>query len=299
MHSLAVLAVTLLASAAPDYGAAPSAANTEDASPLGRATQSVVIDYEKPKEAAHQAIYAEVQGRKVLEQLADALSVVRLPKKLTLTFKGCDGTSNAYYNDLTNTIIFCYELVADIKKAAVEGHVQKPFVQLQDAIDGPIVFVMLHETAHAIFDLLEVPILGKQEDAADAFAALAILRMGPTCKRMIKGAAWAYHHDATSRENDESDFADIHSLDSQRYYNLLCLAYGSDKQAYADAITVAKLPRERAIWCGLEYRQAVYAVQKLIAPSIDQRRLEYVRAQHHAKMNRAAESTPTVPPRSE
>src|SRR5439155_721153 len=82
---------------------------------------------------------------------------------------------------------------------------------------GAVVFVLLHEISHALFDRLRVPILGREEDAADQLAAFMLLRAGEgVARRVLVGAAWMYLHDAAGRMPDETDFSDVHGLDSQR-----------------------------------------------------------------------------------
>lgn len=279
MRASSPVAIAGLVFAACAHGAPPAGPQ-----PNPVANPSVRIEYVAPSDPAHQRLYVELQKRQVLETFAEAIGVIHLPKTLTLRFSGCNGTSNAFYSDETTSVTFCYELLADIRKAARGAGAKDSIVPLQDAIDGPTAFFMFHESGHAIFDLLKVPILGKEEDAADTVAAIAILRLGEDeALRLLRGTAWSFAHDARSRELDDSDFADIHSLDSQRYYNLLCIMYGSDPQHFAGAITIGKLPKERAAWCGIEYRQALYAVQRLLAPSIDQRQFEHVRMKHAKK----------------
>ena len=46
-----------------------------------------------------------------------------------------------------------------------------PGFRREDAIVGGFVSTLLHETGHAIFHLLDIPIFGREEDAADAIAA--------------------------------------------------------------------------------------------------------------------------------
>jgi hypothetical protein len=228
---------------------------------------------------------------------------VHLPKQLLLEFTGCDGDSNAYYNEGTATVTFCYEYVSDIKQTAVKHLVDGEYVQfpgsgqripLEEAIEGPVAFVLFHEMGHAIYHLLKVPILGRQEDAADFFAAALMLRLGKgMTMHCLRGAAWAYAVGAMSMMPDLSDFADIHSLDSQRYYNILCLAYGSDPDFFGPAMKRGQLPAERARECKWEYRQVRYALQQLVLPSVDEQRLEYVRMKHQA----AAAAGRSSPPR--
>lgn len=246
------------------------------------ASVPVRVEYRVPKDPAHEGLYVEIRERRLLERLAAGLAVIRLPRALTLEFKEC-GASNAYYADDVPAIIFCYELLAGIHAAAADNR-ETDVVTVQDAIEGPTVFFLLHETGHAVFDLLEVPILGKEEDAADHFAAMTLLRMGKgEALRLLKGAAWAFAHDARGRALDESDFADVHSLDAQRYYNLVCLIYGSDPEYFAPAVARGYLPRERADECVDEFRQVLHAMQKLVAPFTDEKQLERIRARHRAR----------------
>jgi hypothetical protein len=216
-----------------------------------------------------------MRERKVLERFADVIGTVKLPHMLTLAFAGCD-ESNAWYDPDEHKVTFCYNMVADFEKVA-EG-AAKYGISRDDAVDGPTIFVFLHETGHALFHLLQVPVLGREEDAADNVAAYILLRAGPDIAgRVLAGAAWMYKSDASSRTADESDFSDVHGLDVQRYYNVLCMAYGSDPKKFAGAETKGGLPKDRAEGCQDEYAQVGYAVRKLISPSLDPKAVESFR----------------------
>jgi len=277
MHRRASLALACLAASCVPR------ATTPGIGPASRpADPPVRFEYRPPKNPAHQALYAELRERRFLEQFAEALSVLRLPRTLTLSFAGCDGTSNAWYDPESATITFCYEYLAEIRKEAASKPLGR--VSEKEASDGPAVFVMLHETGHAVFDLLGVPILGREEDAADAFATVILLRLGrDIALRTLRGTAWQYARGAASHAPDESDFADVHGLDAQRYYNILCLAYGSDPSTFAGAVEEGRLPAERAEGCEEEYDQALYAVHELIAPAIDASAAERLRAKHGSR----------------
>ena len=60
--------------------------------------------------------------------------------------------------------------------------------------------------------------------------------------------------------------ASEHGTTAQRLYNVLCLAYGSDKGLFDDIVTKGFLPKERADICGEEYRQIDFAYHTLILP---------------------------------
>ena len=64
-------------------------------------------------------------------------------------------------------------------------------------------------------------------------------------------------------------FADEHGTPSQRFYNLLCIAYGADKELFGDFVSKGYLPKDRAEGCEDEYMLVSFAFNRLIAPSID------------------------------
>jgi MFS family permease len=64
-------------------------------------------------------------------------------------------------------------------------------------------------------------------------------------------------------------FADMHSAPAQRYYNLLCMAYGAHPQLFADLVEKKYLPSSRATDCQREYGEVAYAFFKLVNPHLD------------------------------
>jgi hypothetical protein len=72
------------------------------------------------------------------------------------------------------------------------------------------------------------------------------------------------------------EFANEHGTPAQRFYNLLCIAYGADAQLFGDLVAKGYLPKERAEGCEVEYKQVAFAFQKLIGPHIDARRARKV-----------------------
>src|SRR4029079_16354413 len=106
-----------------------------------------------------------------------------------------------------------------------------------DAIVGPTFEVFLHEAGHAVFDYLSVPVLGREEDAADQFAAYILLQFAKSdARRLIAGVAYAYNIDASKPTTKKNPFADEHGLPAQRFYNVLCTAYGADTKLFADLV---------------------------------------------------------------
>ena len=149
-----------------------------------------------------------------------------------------------------------------------------------DAIVGPLVDTGLHEFGHALFDMLQLPVLGREEDAADQVSAYIMLQLGKVeARRLIGGVAYAYkaEADGATAPPTMTSFADVHGTPAQRFYNVLCIAYGADKHLFGDDIVEkGYLPKERAEDCAAEYKQVAFAFQTLIGPHIDSRRARKV-----------------------
>jgi Putative metallopeptidase len=252
------------------------------------------IAYVPPVDVAHQPIYELLKQRRILERFRDLLSFLRLPRPLLLKVAGCDGDANAWYDHEEREVTVCYEYVAHIQRIAPTETIGG--VTPENAVVGPVVEVFLHEVGHALFDLLRVPILGREEDAADQLAAYIMLQLGKEFARTtIVGVAWMYAQDAQGTTIDRSAFADVHSLDAQRFYNVLCLAYGADPKLFADTVEKKHLPEDRAEGCADEYQQVAYAVQKLLSPHVDKVRAKKVRAKNPLRPE-VRESTETKAP---
>src|SRR5262245_48976242 len=65
--------------------------------PAGNTGNQINISYVEPKNPAHRPIYERLRQRRVLEDLRDFLSPLKLPKPLTIKMEGC-GVVNAYYS---------------------------------------------------------------------------------------------------------------------------------------------------------------------------------------------------------
>jgi Putative metallopeptidase len=235
--------------------------------------------YELPKEAKHKSIYDALKKRRTLEELRILLSPLRLPRPLRLQLKGCDGKIDVSYQD--DVVTFCYEYVEYLQRHA--PNIGTPGgLTPADVIFSAVFDTFLHEAGHAVFDMLEVPVFGREEDAADYFSAYILLQFSPhDARRFVQGVAFIYASESKvtlEKVPDIRDFAGEHGLPAQRYFNVLCIAYGSDPKTYAKAITRGGLPKKRAEGCDDEYKMLQRAFRKLIRPNVDQALLRKVRA---------------------
>jgi hypothetical protein len=229
----------------------------------------IQFEYVPPKDPRHEHVYNHVKEGLALEKVQQLFSPFRLPIDLTVKTIGCDGRSNAWY--LRSVVSLCYEFLDQIWHSATPEETTAAGITRLDAVVGQFFYVVLHEFGHAMFDLLRVPSFGSAEDAADQFSTYMMLHMGKDdARRLIAGAAFSYRNSVQSSASivPLKAFTDMHGLPAQRFYNLLCIAYGADPTAFA-YVGALYLPDERARDCKREYDVVTFAFTTLIVPHLD------------------------------
>ena len=246
-------------------------------------TDHVNVFYVEPSDPKHIPVRHDMQERGLLELVGAILSSFHLPRQLTVEVRGCDGREDAWY--ASDRVVFCYEYVELIQrhspKVATPGGVQRV-----DAIVGAVLDTILHEVGHGIIDILDIPVLGREEDAADFFSIYLLLQFPPDdARRLIQGVAFTVGSEA--REDLQQSprlqmFAGPHGMNAQRHYNVLCLAYGATPEMFDNAMPPGLLP-SRAASCGDEWSLLKRAFSKLILPHVDEEKLSAAIAQARFK----------------
>jgi len=234
-------------------------------------TNRIQIEYVAPRDPGHQELYEFLKQRRALEKLQEIFSPFRLPTELTLRTIGCNGVSNAWYHG--SVVSVCYEYIAEIY-AIIPKETTASGITPSDAALGQFFYVFAHEVAHAVYDVLKVPILGMEEDAADFFAGYIMLQFGrDQARRLIIGAAYAYDRYLQNPTVTVplAAFSGSHSPPPQRYFNLMCMAYGSDSSTvFADLVDLGYLPSDRARQCKREFNTLSFAFRQLIVPHLNE-----------------------------
>jgi hypothetical protein len=243
------------------------------------------VEYVAPKNPDHEALYVQLMERTSLEKVQAILTPFRLPRDVLIRTIGCDGVPNAWYQPIDNrpTITICYEYLSEIWNR-LPVMVTEGGPSPSDALVGQLFFAIAHEFGHLAFDVYEVPVFGREEDAADNFATYLMLQFRDDASRLIMGAAWSYHNFIKDyRENPKATialaaFSSNHGQPEERFYNMQCIAYGSDEKRYAGLVEKGFLPQSRAKDCNYEFRVLQFAFQKEIEPHIDHQMAEKVLA---------------------
>jgi hypothetical protein len=139
----------------------------------------------------------------------------------------------------------------------------KAYKKMFDAVR----FVFLHEIGHALIDTYKLPIMGNEEDAADRCSAYINLEeLGDDGVRAVFAAADAFSIESKQGAPKDRNMADEHLLQEQRFYNSLCMIYGSNPSKYDYVVTDGYLPKERAVRCKAEYQKTVESWVNLLGP---------------------------------
>ena len=148
--------------------------------------------------------------------------------------------------------------------------------EVQTFVTGNVVFTLFHEAGHALIHMLELPTLGREEDAADNLATLLMIGDPVSGRGKERGGneellfaaadGWAMLHERTKASGERQPFWDSHSLDQQRYHNVLCLIYGSNPETFVEVIDAEELPDERRAQCPEEYTKTADSWAQVLSP---------------------------------
>jgi hypothetical protein len=275
MRCLRIAAVLTVSAAGLLVQTPQSAAQTRP--PELAANTRVMIDYIDPmlRFPRSQATLDRLRKRQVLEELSMFLSPLRLPRVLRIRTKSC-GVVNAFYDRSEWAVSLCYEFYEHLEQIAPQTTSPQGFTR-DEVIVGGFIDAIFHELGHALFDILQVPVFGREEDAADQLSAFLMLQFGKDVARTtIKGAAFTYLNNRNPRSRAE--YADEHGTDAQRFFNYLCLAYGGEPEAFRDFVDNNVLPKARASGCAREHQLVKKAFAKTILPHIDQQLMKTVQS---------------------
>jgi hypothetical protein len=237
---------------------------------------NVEIVYKEPRTAAFKPIAERVKQRRALEQLRVFMAPLRLPRKLTINVDECGAPMREYQPQ--GPVVICYEVIDQIEKIAAKADA----TVRERVLVGAFIQAAFHETAHAVFDILQIPVWGRANDAADRLAAFIMLNFGEdVAMQTILGTADFFR--LSGRTWTGSEFAEVNSPEAQRFFNYLCIALGGAPKTFAFLVNPKEheeqlLPDRRAERCQGEFEQVRMAFNLRIMPHVDPDILVKVRA---------------------
>ncbi len=218
-------------------------------------------DHEDLKKVFHDERYFE----EVVEDLDKTLV---LPRNVEVRLQECDGEVNAFYDPEDHAVHLCYELLDHFLQIfGQDAQTDEESEEAASKAIAALTFTFYHELGHALIDVYDLPITGREEDAVDQLATVMLLETwdGEDSELAMTASAEWFDSSAAEREEDP-DMADEHALDEQRYFNLVCWTYGSDPEYFQDQLEDWQLPEERAERCQEEYQKMSRSWDALLGP---------------------------------
>ena len=136
---------------------------------------------------------------------------------------------------------------------------------------GNLLFVLGHEAGHAVIREMGVPVVGREEDAADAFATLMSLMCDDGFgDRVLANAALGWflsdRRDRQARrgQDAQANYYGEHGMDLQRAYSVVCLMVGSNPGKFASVADAARLPPDRRMTCQDDYLNAKWSWDQVL-----------------------------------
>jgi len=148
------------------------------------------------------------------------------------------------------------EMGGDTRMKKMSGQQQSDLVEF---VAGNMLFVGFHEMGHALVNQLHLPVLGREEDAVDAFATLAMLQEGTefSVNVLVQAArGWFLLDRRDRKQGNMLTFYDDHGLDKQRAYAVVCLMVGSDAKQFKELADWVQMPEGRQQTCRNDYTGA-------------------------------------------
>jgi len=140
---------------------------------------------------------------------------------------------------------------------------------LVEFVAGNMLFVLLHEMGHAAVAEMGIIVLGKNEDAADSFAATRLIRLeGNFSDQVVADSAkgWFLSDRRNKKKGVSVPFYGVHGLDLQRAYQFVCYLVGSDENEFKSLADETKLPPGRRQSCKGDYSDALNSWDAALKP---------------------------------
>ena len=167
--------------------------------------------------------------------------------------------------ELTRRVAEAAQMLVDRPRLRGMSQVQRE--RAVEFVVGNVLFVLAHEIGHAAISEMVIPVAGREEDAADIFAALmAILCSDVFADRLLPTAAlgWFMSDRRDRRRGLKVAYYDEHGPDLQRAYTIVCLMVGSNITKFASVAQAAKMPAERQEGCMYDYLNASWSWEQLL-----------------------------------
>jgi hypothetical protein len=204
------------------------------------------------------------ETRSLAKSLATAFE---LPNPLLI--KGVNGFGGGpFYNPEDNSITLPYEFPAVVFGVITQSNPQGTPTEWGEAAGAVNSFILAHEFAHALIHNFELPVLGREEDAADGLSTVVLLKAEEGALYAIDAAEFWEAFSGRQDPPDLAEYADNHSFDRQRADNILCWVAGSNEGIAEAFLENGILPEDRLAACSGEWELLRSSAEQVLDPHL-------------------------------
>jgi Putative metallopeptidase len=248
-------------------GEAEGAAEAEGTEAGSTRTGQVVVKWQKPHGEANVVGYEMLKASET-QYLAESLaSAFELPN--TLTVKGVNGFGGGpFFNPEDNSITLPYEFATVVLGVIARSSPKQSRHELGESVGAVNSFIFAHEFGHALIHNFELPVLGREEDAADGLATVVLLLAEEGSTYAAEAAEFWLNFSGRQTPPKLAEYADNHSFDRQRADNILCWIGGSNEAILQAFVESEVLPESRAVSCPAEWELLKTSAEQVLDPHL-------------------------------
>ena len=158
---------------------------------------------------------------------------------------------------------------AALNSPRLKGLTEQQRIDRVEFVAGNTLVLLSHELGHVLIAEMRLPLLGREEDAADTYAALRLLAIGTSFSQheLVQAAQGWFLNDRRDQELGEKPlYYDEHNLNRQRAYQILCLMVGSDPGKFKGLADQMKMPETRQQTCKRDFAKTSEGWQTVLKP---------------------------------
>jgi hypothetical protein len=227
----------------------------------------VEAEWEKPHGEENVVGYELLKASETRSLAKSLATAFELPNPLLI--KGVNGFGGGpFYNPEDNSITLPYEFPAVVFNVIIQSNPEEKPKEWGEAAGAVNSFILAHEFAHALIHNFELPVLGREEDAADGIATVVLLKAEEGGLYAIDAAEFWEAFSGRQDPPDLAAYADNHSFDRQRADNILCWVAGSDEPVLEAFLEHEILPEDRLAACPGEWELLRRSAEQVLDPHL-------------------------------
>jgi hypothetical protein len=216
---------------------------------------------EPPHDATVALVRQHVQGP--LRVWTTVLTeLFRLPTDVTVTLASC-GRIDAFYSPVQQRLYLCDELLTYF------AQVFAPPENSAGAVRDATLFTFFHVVGHALIQVLDLPVTGPDEEAADEIGAVfLVVGEAEDEQAVLAGSRVLFQRGRALDPAQTVPFWTLHAWTPQRYLRLHCLLYGSNPTRHATLLEDGGLSAALARECPETWQRQQQHWHTLLAPHL-------------------------------